>query len=271
MLNGCRVSECCRQKQAKPKGVQVAASATKAEVQADKPETPASSSTPMDTSTVGKDTSAQDDSKTAEEPRKRINPLKRDMDSAGILPSSQPTGSKDAENPTQTTKVDETASETPSAAKETDPEPPSKLLRKDEADTSISDAKPSAAAAAAAAAAAVAPAAAAAAVAPAAAAAPAAEAAPADAAAEEGQASPESKEEEAKKKDPIKKKLYALVGKGNIQNKLAAEAVADATKTPGGRATGVSTRAGRTGAARGQARSRGRARRGRQSASRKAE
>ena len=262
MLNGCRVSECCRQKQAKPKGVQVAASATKAEVQADKPETPASSSTPMDTSTVGKDTSAQDDSKTAEEPRKRINPLKRDMDSAGILPSSQPTGSKAAENPTQTTKVDETASETPSAAKETDPEPPSKLLRKDEADTSISDAKPSAAAAAAAAAAAVAPAAAAA---------PAAEAAPADAAAEEGQASPESKEEEAKKKDPIKKKLYALVGKGNIQNKLAAEAVADATKTPGGRATGVSTRAGRTGAARGQARSRGRARRGRQSASRKAE
>ena len=262
MLNGCRVSECCRQKQAKPKGVQVAASATKAEVQADKPETPASSSTPMDTSTVGKDTSAQDDSKTAEEPRKRINPLKRDMDSAGILPSSQPTGSKDAENPTQTTKVDETASETPSAAKETDPEPPSKLLRKDEADTSISDAKPSAAAAAAAAAAAVAPAAAAA---------PAAEAAPADAAAEEGQASPESKEEEAKKKDPIKKKLYALVGKGNIQNKLAAEAVADATKTPGGRATGVSTRAGRTGAARGQARSRGRARRERQSASRKAE
>ena len=262
MLNGCRVSECCRQKQAKPKGVQVAASATKAEVQADKPETPASSSTPMDTSTVGRDTSAQDDSKTAEEPRKRINPLKRDMDSAGILPSSQPTGSKDAENPTQTTKVDETASETPSAAKETDPEPPSKLLRKDEADTSISDAKPSAASAAAAAAAAVAPAAAAA---------PAAEAAPADAAAEEGQASPESKEEEAKKKDPIKKKLYALVGKGNIQNKLAAEAVADATKTPGGRATGVSTRAGRTGAARGQARSRGRARRGRQSASRKAE
>ena len=262
MLNGCRVSECCRQKQAKPKGVQVAASATKAEVQADKPETPASSSTPMDTSTVGRDTSAQDDSKTAEEPRKRINPLKRDMDSAGILPSSQPTGSKDAENPTQTTKVDETASETPSAAKETDPEPPSKLLRKDEADTSISDAKPSAASAAAAAAAAVTPAAAAA---------PAAEAAPADAAAEEGQASPESKEEEAKKKDPIKKKLYALVGKGNIQNKLAAEAVADATKTPGGRATGVSTRAGRTGAARGQARSRGRARRGRQSASRKAE
>ena len=262
MLNGCRVSECCRQKQAKPKGVRVAASATKAEVQADKPETPASSSTPMDTSTVGRDTSAQDDSKTAEEPRKRINPLKRDMDSAGILPSSQPTGSKDAENPTQTTKVDETASETPSAAKETDPEPPSKLLRKDEADTSISDAKPSAASAAAAAAAAVAPAAAAA---------PAAEAAPADAAAEEGQASPESKEEEAKKKDPIKKKLYALVGKGNIQNKLAAEAVADATKTPGGRATGVSTRAGRTGAARGQARSRGRARRGRQSASRKAE